>query len=95
MPTGNFTGDRTHILPPLVQTPIKGGSAGDHTLTGIATVDYIMSVSKINFDTDGTISTVSDLTSEFSISAADTISNSGGTDTTDALLLVLWADYDL
>lgn len=93
MGTAGFE-DYTHNLPPLRITPVKGGSAGNHTVTGIATADAILSVSKIDFDTDGDIATVSDLTSEFSIGAANTISNGSGTDSTDALLLVLWADYD-
>jgi len=86
--------DYTHILPPLKITPVKGGSAGDHTVAGIATVDAILSVSKINFETEGIISTVADLTTEFTITGAATINNTSGTDTTDALLLVLWAEYD-
>lgn len=35
-----------------------------------------------------------DLTSEFSISADDTLSNSGGTDTTGMTLIVRWYDAD-
>lgn len=94
MGTAKFD-DYTHILPPIKLALIKGGSAGSHTLTGITTDDKILSVWAEEFDGDGDISTVSDLTSEFSISAANTISNTGGTATTDALLQVLWADYDL
>lgn len=97
MPTAGFN-QKTHTLPPLKMTPIKGGTAGSHTLTGIATVDAILSVSSVTLSgadlSEVNINAVADLTSEFSISAANTIANTGGTNTTGALLLVLWADYD-
>jgi len=90
--------DYTHILPPLRITPVKGGSAGDFTVAGIATVDKILGISQIEFETTASanveISTVADLTTEFTISGAATINNTSGTDTTGALLLVMWADYD-
>lgn len=93
MGTANFN-KFTHILPPLKITPVKGSTAGTFTVTGIATADKILSASKIEFGTDGDIYTVVDLTSEFSISAANTVTNASGTNSTDALLLILWADYD-
>lgn len=75
-------------------TVIDGGSAGDHTVTGIATGDTLVSVLELAL-TEGTPNTrtwvASDLTSEFSISA-DTINNTGGTDTTGAILLVAYED---
>ena len=37
---------------------------------------------------------MADLSSEFSITAADTINNTGGTATTGDLLLVFWYDDD-
>ena len=78
-------------------TIIAGGAAGNHTVTGISTGDALVAVLKLDFTlTDGTPNTrawtVSDLTGEFSISAADTINNAGGTDTTGAALLVLYED---
>jgi hypothetical protein len=70
------------VLPAPAQTVVAGGAAGDITVTGITTSDRLVSV--INL-TDG-----ADLTSEFSITAADTINNAGGTATTGDDLLVVW-----
>lgn len=68
-------------------TAIAGGSAGNHTVTGIATSDTLEGV--IHFaETTDTLDTMDDLTSEFTISAADTINNADGTDTTGGFLLV-------
>ena len=64
------------------QTTAAGGAAGDITVTGIAATDRLVSV--INL-ADGL-----DLTSEFSITAADTINNTGGSATTGDRLLVTW-----
>lgn len=61
---------------------IIGGAAGDHTVTGIKVGDILKVVLDL---TDGT-----DLTSEFSITATDTINNGGGTVTTSDLILVIW-----
>lgn len=71
---------------PLVQTVATGGAAGDITVSGISVEDQLISV--VNLD-DG-----ADLTSEFSITAADTINNAGGTATTSDTLLVLYNDKD-
>lgn len=72
---------------------IKGSTAGTFTLTGIAVSDAIMSVIKVRQSTGGIAwNSVDDITTEFSISAANTITNTGGTNSTLALLLVLWAD---
>lgn len=62
---------------------ITGGAAGDHTVTGIKLTDTLLSV--INMDTQA------DLTSEFTISAADTINNGGGTATVAEQLQVLYS----
>jgi hypothetical protein len=71
-----------------VQALIAGGSAGDHTVTGIALADTLVSV----FEQDGTSGLLTDRTSEFTISAADTINNTGGTDTTGDKLLITYVD---
>lgn len=64
---------------------IAGGAAGAHTVTGIKVGDDIHSV--IN-TTDG-----ADLTSEFAaVAAADTIDNTGGTDTSGDSLTILYSD---
>jgi hypothetical protein len=71
-------------LPEIAQVSIAGGSAGDHTVTGITTADKLISV--INL-ADGV-----DLTSEFSITAADTINNAAGTDTTSDQVQVTYQE---
>ena len=74
----------------IKQTVIAGGSAGAHTVTGIKTRDSLVSVLFEKVDFTGSTHTFSDLTSEFSISAADTIDNTGGTDTTGGYLIVTY-----
>lgn len=70
---------------------IAGGAAGDHTVTGIAAGDELVAVLQIDIDT-GAVVDVDDLTAEFTIKAADTIENDGGTATTGDKLLVLYLD---
>ncbi len=70
---------------------VTGGAAGNFTVTGIATGDELILV--LRFTGAGTdVTDVADLTSEFSISATDTINNTGGTATTGSKLLVLYWD---
>ena len=70
---------------------IAGGAAGNHTVTGIATADALIQV--LYFVGAGTdVTDVSDLTSEFTISAANTINNTGGTATTGGKLQVFYQD---
>lgn len=71
-----------------------GGTAGNFTVTGITTSDSIRSVWSARYLTTGAINSVADLTSEFSVTAANTINNTGGTNTTYRLLYVLWFDAD-
>lgn len=72
-------------------TPINGGAAGDHTVTGIAVGDEIAAV--LHFSTAASIATLdNDIGSEFSITADDTINNDGGTATSSDRLLVVWVD---
>lgn len=66
---------------------VNGGSAGNITVTGIATTDVLEAVLYYPIST-GTVTSVSDLTSEFTISAANTINNTGGTATTSGKLEV-------
>lgn len=70
----------------LKQTVVAGGAAGDITVTGITTNDRIVSV--LHLDIGGNAE--SDLTSEFSITAADTINNAGGTATSSDTLIVTY-----
>jgi len=71
-------------------TIIAGGAAGDHTVTGIAVGDSLVAVLHVDF-TDVS-ETGADITSEFSISGASTINNTGGTATTGGFLVVVWED---
>jgi hypothetical protein len=66
---------------------VIGGVAGDLTLTGVRTTDQIARVEAVEFAAE-VPDTVHALTSEFTITADDTINNTGGTDTSDMLLLV-------
>lgn len=71
-----------------------GGAAGDITVVsplGLAADDLLLSVIEIEFDGTGDIVSVTDMTDEFSITAANTINNTGGTATTDNLLAVCFA----
>ena len=71
-------------------TIIAGGAAGDHTVSGIATGDNLVAVLHVDF-TDAS-ETGTDITGEFTISAADTINNTGGTDSTGGFLVVVYED---
>lgn len=71
----------------IKQALIAGGAAGDHTVSGIKVGDELVSV--LHYTAGAALA---DLTSEFSISAADTINNATGTATTGDQLLVTWLD---
>lgn len=74
-----------------------GGAAGDHTVIGgIEEGDAIHQVLRITLSSDE-YSSGADLTSEFTdpCDSDDTISNSGGTDTTGALLVCIFSDADI
>lgn len=80
---------------------IDGGAAGNHTVTGIKTTDTLVAVLQIDVASDtGTsasgdkVQAIADLTSEFTISAANTINNTGGSATTGDKLLVLYRRKD-
>ena len=69
-------------LPAIEQVSVAGAAAGDITVTGITTDDRLVSV----IDIVGT-----DLTSEFSITAANTINNApGGTSSASSFLIVTY-----
>lgn len=65
-----------------------GGAAGDHTVANIETDDMILAVQAVELGAGPVVSTVHYIGGEFTISAAGTINNDGGTDTTGMLLLV-------
>ncbi|GMU44161.1 MAG: DUF2190 family protein [Xanthomonadales bacterium] len=69
---------------------IAGGAAGDHTVTGIATTDRLISVVQLNRDATASNITAAALTGEFTISAANTINNASGTATTGDVLIVTY-----
>lgn len=69
---------------------LAGGSAGAHTVTGIAIGDRLIAVQ--HFTTAAAIATVADLISEFTISAANAIDNTSGTDTSNDRLIVFYED---
>lgn len=71
------------------QTGITGGSAGAHTVSGIKIGDEIVSVIEVTTSTAALV----DRTSEFSITADNTIDNTGGTDTSSDGLLVTWLSW--
>lgn len=75
--------------PAAVKTFTKAGAAaGAHTVTGITTSDTLISVTEIDIVGDA----VTDRTAEFTISGADAIDNTGGTNTTASWLLIQYAD---
>jgi len=82
------------LLNILAQTVIAGGAAGDHTVTGIATDDHIVAVWRLNRDA-AVVATIeiTDITSEFTITGADTINNAAGTDTTGDSLMILYINH--
>ena len=66
---------------------VAGGAAGNFTVTGIKTGDELNEV--IYYVGAGTaVTDISDLTAEFTISAANTINNAAGTNSTGGKLLV-------
>jgi hypothetical protein len=64
-----------------------GAAAGDVTVTGVATTDTLLFVGV--FTTKASIATFADLTSQFTITATNTINNVGGTSTANNQLLVI------
>lgn len=82
-----------NAIPPLKFGLVAGAAAGDVTVTGIQKNDQLVQVLVVGL-TDGTPNTFSghaDLTSEFSVTADDTINNAGGTSSAAKLVLVVWA----
>jgi len=71
---------------------IAGGAAGDHTVSGVRADDDLVAV----FYHAPAGPALTDITSEFEgtgkgITAADTVNNAGGTDTSGGTLVFLWA----
>jgi hypothetical protein len=73
---------------------VAGAAAGNITVTGIATLDELVSVvhATAGGASDGDFT---DITSQFTITAANTINNTGGTATTGNKLIVIYRDRTL
>lgn len=68
---------------------VAGAAAGNVTVTGIKTTDTLNMV--LHFIGTGvSVTDVTDLTSQFTISATNTINNTSGTSSATNKLLVLW-----
>ena len=85
----------TLLQPAVVYGVIVEGVAGAHTLTGIRQEDRILAVVGVTLvlgeAAPNTIAfTAQNLTSEFSITADDTIDNTGGTSLADGFALVVY-----
>lgn len=80
--------DTTHIGSPLNVALVDGAVAGNVTVAGIEAQDVLVSVTSLASATD--VLSTDDLTSEFSITADDTINNAAGTSSANGALLVVW-----
>jgi adhesin HecA-like repeat protein len=75
----------------LIQTAVvAGAAAGDVTVTGIKLDDKICGVIVLDRNATAANITLAALTSEFKVTAADTINNTGGTSSSGDALLVIW-----
>lgn len=79
----------------VVTTIVDGAAAGNVTVTGIGADDELLSVLRLDVEVDtGTgatgnkIQAAADLTAEFTVTAANTINNAAGTNTTGDRLIV-------
>lgn len=69
---------------------VTGGLAGNFTVTGITTGDTLVSVVYFPAAGGGAAGLPVNLTSQFTITAANTINNAGGTNTSGGMLDVRW-----
>lgn len=70
---------------------LTGGAAGDLTVTGIDVGDTLVSVTSTTLAATTFLpSACADLSSEFSITAANTINNAGGTSSASKSVHVMW-----
>jgi len=84
-PISTVTGDPQDLKFAL----IVGGAAGALTVTGIKKGDVLKLVMGTTVASP-TFTPTANLTSQFTVTADNTIDNTGGTATTAALLLVIW-----
>jgi hypothetical protein len=94
--TGQFTILRPSTASALLTTtdPVKkatmaGGAAGDITVSGVAVGDVLVAVYSAA-DNGSSAPTIASLLSEFSVTATNTINNTGGTSTSGKSLIVVW-----
>jgi hypothetical protein len=81
-------------------TAVSEGAAGNFTVSGITTSDTLVAVVGVKLVlSEGTPNTIAfsavNITSEFTITAVDTINNDGGTSLADTIVFVFWLDADL
>lgn len=69
-------------------TVVAGAAAGNRTVTGIKTRDKLVAV--LFHDATDVSETLADRTSEFTITADNTINNSAGTTSAGGFLVVTW-----
>lgn len=72
----------TGIVPALRTRTVAGAVAGNLTVTGIGLYDKILAVQPL-------VASVN-LASQFTITAANTINNTGGTSSAGQVVLVIW-----
>lgn len=72
------------------QAVADGGSAGNLTVAGIKTRDRLVSVLFADGAGGDGVEDIVDLSSEFGITAANTINNTGGTETSGGKVIVTW-----
>lgn len=92
--TSDSTGRAIAAADTLVSVAVAGSTAGDITVTGILTTDTLVSVARLNRDATAATIELTTITSEFTISAANTINNAAGTNTTGDSLLVTYRRKD-
>lgn len=69
-----------------------GGAAGTLTVVGgLKSDDRLLQAFQVAVGTSGTVTTVADLTSEFSVVGDDKIDNTSGTATTGDLVMITFA----
>jgi len=78
-------------LDPAHTHPVPADTSGTTEVAEINASGYLAVGAGGSVQSGGAIAS-SDLTSEFSITGANTINNAGGTDTTGQVLLVVWED---
>ena len=79
-------------FPFIRQKALVGGAAGNLTITGIRVGDQLVSV--ISCNTGAANNGYADLTSEFTITADNTINNTGGTSSATYGVVVTWLAWE-